>query len=42
MDVADAVEVFADVTVDIPDGRRDCGEGRIVSIGHPGGGAGWW
>jgi uncharacterized DUF497 family protein len=33
IDFVDAAEVFAGATVDIPDLRRDYGEGRIVSYG---------
>ena len=29
-----AVEVFADLTIDIPDLRRDYGEPRINTVGH--------
>ena len=29
----DAVEVFAGITIDIPD-RHDYGESRIISVGH--------
>ena len=34
LDFADAEEVFAGLTIDIPDLRRDYGEDRIVSVGH--------
>jgi uncharacterized DUF497 family protein len=33
----DTVEVFAGLTLDIPDLRRDYGEPRIISVGHLGG-----
>ena len=34
LDFADAPEVFAGVTVDIPDERVDYGETRIITVGH--------
>ncbi|WP_247884020.1 BrnT family toxin [Azospirillum sp. B21] len=34
LDFADAAEVFAGRTIDIPDERFDYGEARILSIGH--------
>ncbi len=34
LDFADAAEVFAGVTIDIPDLRRDYGEARTISVGH--------
>jgi uncharacterized protein len=33
LDFADAVEVFAGKTPDIPDERRDYGEPRIITVG---------
>lgn len=34
LDFADAMEVFAGRTIDIPDERFDYGETRIISVGH--------
>lgn len=34
LDFDRAVEVFGDLTIDIPDLRRDYGEPRINSVGH--------
>ncbi|PWC34639.1 hypothetical protein TSO352_24295 [Azospirillum sp. TSO35-2] len=34
LDFADAVEVFAGRTIDIPDERFDYGEDRVLSVGH--------
>ena len=34
MNFADAAHVFAGVTIDIPDLRRDYGEPRMISVGH--------
>ena len=34
LDFADASEVFAGVTIDIPDLRHDYGESRTISVGH--------
>lgn len=34
IDVADAAEVFLGPTLDRPDDRFDCGETRIVTVGH--------
>jgi len=34
LDFADAAKVFAGVTIDIPDLRRDYGEVRTISVGH--------
>jgi hypothetical protein len=36
LDFEHAAEVFADLTIDIPDLRRDYGEQRINSVGHLG------
>ena len=33
LDFADAVEVFAGKTLNIPDERRDYGEARIITVG---------
>jgi uncharacterized DUF497 family protein len=33
LDFADAVEVFAGKTLNIPDERRDYGEPRIITVG---------
>ncbi len=33
LDFADCTEVFADVTFEFPDTRKDCGEARTVCIG---------
>jgi uncharacterized protein len=33
LDFADAAEVFAGVTLDSPDTRKDYGETRIISVG---------
>jgi uncharacterized DUF497 family protein len=37
LDFEQAAELFAGITIDIPDLRRDYGEQRINSVGHPGG-----
>ena len=37
LDFADADEVFAGLTVQFPDERRDYGEGRIITVGLLGG-----
>ena len=37
LDFEQAAEVFAGMTIDIPDLRRDYGEHRINSVGHLGG-----
>ena len=37
LDFENAAEVFAGLTIDIPDLRRDYGEPRMNSIGHLGG-----
>jgi uncharacterized protein len=34
LDFADAELVFADLTIDIPDLRRDYGEPRTITVGH--------
>lgn len=34
LDFADAIEIFAGRTIDIPDERFDYGETRIISVGH--------
>lgn len=34
LDFADAIEIFAGRTIDIPDERFDYGETRIMSVGH--------
>lgn len=34
LDFTQAAEVFADLTIDIPDLRRDYGEPRINTVGH--------
>ncbi|WP_188852134.1 BrnT family toxin [Aureimonas glaciei] len=34
LDFADAGKVFAGKTLDRPDVRQDCGEERIVTVGH--------
>ena len=34
LDFEDVDEVFAELTIDIPDLRRDYGEPRINSVGH--------
>jgi uncharacterized protein len=34
LDFADAAEVFAGVTLDSPDSRKDYGETRIITAGH--------
>ena len=34
LDFERSKEVFAGLTIDIPDLRRDCGEPRINSVGH--------
>jgi uncharacterized protein len=34
IDFADAVEVFAGVTLDFQDDRKDYGEIRIITVGH--------
>ena len=34
LDFADAQQVFAGLTIDIPDLRRDYGEPRINTVGH--------
>ncbi|HET7679173.1 MAG TPA: BrnT family toxin [Xanthobacteraceae bacterium] len=34
LDFADASEVFAGLTIDIPDLRHDYGEPRTISVGH--------
>ena len=34
LDFADAEEVFAGVTIDIPDARQSYGESRMISVGH--------
>ncbi len=34
LNFADAVQVFAGVTIDIPDVRHNYGEARIISVGH--------
>ncbi len=34
MRITDAAEVFAGVTLDSPDTRKDYGEPRFISIGH--------
>lgn len=34
LDFTRAAEVFADLTIDIPDLRRDYGEPRINTVGH--------
>jgi uncharacterized DUF497 family protein len=34
LDFADAADVFAGITIDIPDLRRDYGEARMISVGH--------
>jgi len=34
LDFEDAVEVFGGDTLDFPDGRRDYGELRMVTVGH--------
>jgi uncharacterized DUF497 family protein len=34
LDFADAIEVFAGLTIDIPDRRRDYGEERFTTAGH--------
>jgi uncharacterized DUF497 family protein len=33
LDFADAVEVFAGKTLNVPDERRDYGEARIITVG---------
>jgi uncharacterized DUF497 family protein len=34
LDFLEAIDVFADPTIDIPDLRHDYGEARINSVGH--------
>jgi uncharacterized protein len=34
LDFEDAAEVFRGDTLDFPDDRRDCGELRMVTVGH--------
>ncbi len=34
LDFADAEEVFAGLTIDIADIRKEYGEDRIISVGH--------
>ena len=34
LDFADATEIFAGITIDIPDERHDYGEVRVLSVGH--------
>lgn len=34
IDFADAVHVFSGLTLDFEDDRKECGETRIITVGH--------